>query len=358
MAGHTRIHGSEDHGGTVGGWASTSFVTTDQTPATTDAGTLYRYTVATTTNRTITLPSVGSSDDGIMFWVENDSMYTITVKPSDSDSVWTAGSGYGITLFRKSLVCLKYNDTTTNWEIIYNNNCNVGLISIEGLKCHISDFGISNGKIKDDAKRHLITATSTSTIIESSIWKFGPSSLYFGESDYVSIASLSTVTSADFNIFSSTSTNVTLETWVYFVDSSTLEHIFGFYEDSNNYWSLLRNTSNQLNFEYKSGGTSYINMTAGTLTNETWYHVVYCKKGAESGLYLNGTQIAYDATFTTDTLTATYFQIGNINSTNRLNGRINAFTLTHSNPYNLAPNSGLTNTISSWNTSTRLNPVL
>jgi len=172
MGNLSNLFGSGNNGSvSYTGWFSENDVAIDQTPSTTDAGQMYRFTSSTSADRTLTLPSVDAASDGIIFWIANESAYTITITPNDSSSVWNSGNGYGIELPEKVVICLRYNHSNTTWEIV---NKSGGMVKLEGLKLHVPcDFqgtyqpGANTGLLSDLVGRHRVK-TFNQAYIESS----------------------------------------------------------------------------------------------------------------------------------------------------------------------------------------------
>jgi len=146
---------------------------------------------------------------------------------------------------------------------------------------------------------------------------------------------------ADWDVFGSTSGDVTVCGWVYFDDAvGSTETLMCQWEDANNRWQLYRsNSGGSLGIYYVSGGTGYIDISGGALAQNTWHHVALVKKGAETGVYIDGAQVAYDATFTADTFAGSLYvgQLGN--SSQYFDGRMDDWAIVYHNIFGAAPNS-------------------
>jgi len=330
------------------GWSTENNVTTDQTPATTDSGEMFRFTSSTAADKSLTLPSVGISDDKMTFWIQNDSKYTITIKPSDSDKIWNSGAGYGIELVEKAIVCLRYNHGRTTWDIA---NKSGGTVRLEGLKLHLPcDEMLSAGlhtwdRLIDKTNQHLSYGL-VGWDYNSNNSKFGAAAAYFnGSTHYVIIGD-----SSDWDVFGSTSGDYTVACWVYFDTSAgSLEMLLQQYEDGSNYWMLRRKTSGAIEIVFIRGGVTDININGGSTSSATWYHVALAKVNAETGLYVDGSQVAYDATFTLDTFAGS-LNVGRWGSgADYLDGRMDDIVIANQNIYDANPNVGNTDTLSNWN---------
>jgi hypothetical protein len=151
--------------------------------------------------------------------------------------------------------------------------------------------------------------------------------------------------SADWDVFGSTSNDCTVCGWVYCDDAAgSAEAIIDHYEDGNNFWDMYRTAGGALSARYVSGSTYYVNITGGTLSQSTWHHVCLAKIGAETGIYIDGSQVAYDATFTPDTFAGSLY-FGQIASANYFDGQMQDWCICYQNIFGAAPVVGVTDTI-------------
>jgi len=337
-------------GGSGFDWTTENDVTTDQTPATTDAGEMFRFTSATAADRSLTLPSVGSGEDGDFFWIANESSYVITVKTSDDDFIWNSGAGYGVEMLGGTIICVRYDHSATKWEITSKTG---GMVRLEGLKLHLpcdilgtQDPGSTAGMMEDIVNKHRIRLLSGTSMGSAGSAKFGQSCAIFdGSSGYADSAD-----SSDWDVFGSTSEDYTVACWVYFDNTASAnEYCLAQYEDSNNQWGLLRKSDGTLWVFRYTGGVSDIDISGGTLSATTWYHIALCKIGSETGIYINGTQVAYDSSFTADAFLGSLY-IGQAGySSGYFDGRMDDIIIANQNIYDAAPNSTPDDTLSNWN---------
>jgi len=199
-----------DNGSLYSGWITENDVTTNQTPTTSDLGEMYRFTSSTAADRILTLPSVGSGDNGKILWIENNSDYIITIQPSDSDQVWLSGAGYGIELVERAIVCLRYNHSSTTWEII---NKSGGMVRLEGLKLFLPcsfqgtyQPASNYGQMPDLANSHRVDTVANMSIGSAQDAKFGMGCAEFNGSTVFMIS----IDSPDWDVFGSTSDDWTV----------------------------------------------------------------------------------------------------------------------------------------------------
>lgn len=328
--------------GALSGPKSVTDVTTNQTPATSDAGKMYHFTYSTAADRTFTLPSVGSSDDALPFWVQNSSEHLVTVQPSDSDSVWRSGAGYGVELTTDSLCCFRYNHAATRWDIIHKSG---GQVRLEGLRVHIpfnsvvGDTSSTWNRAFDKLGRHYPAGPIS--------WNTGRLSgqdvEYNGSNRYTLMSG-----SSDFDVFKATDIHATIAGWFYRDANGTSEALFSYYEDGNNYYDMELRADNALGVNYFSGGTGYVNTTGGSISATTWTHFALVIDNGKTGGYLNGSQVLWDAAFTADTFSAV-FNIGRFGDGSLyFDGRLSDFFIAFNNPYDAEPNSTPNDTLSNW----------
>jgi len=320
-------------------WGSEEEVTTNQSPTTSDLNSRYLYTTSTAADRTLTLPSVGSGEDGKWLTVTNASKYTITIAASDSDTIdWPALYVTSIEMLPNTHIVLRYNHANTKWEIVDKQGS--GQVRPSGTVLYLPfdsrSATASAGYFSYDGaeNRHSFWCNG---IFNPGNQKFGRAAAEFnaGNSDYAY-----TVDSADWDVFGSTSNDCTVCGWVRFdTAASSEEEIIAHREDGNNTWFGYRNAAGAAKMQVVSGGGTIINLSGGTLSQNTWHHYAVCRVGAEVGLYVDGSQVAYLATFTPDTFTGSLYFAQNGGSTNYFDGRLQDWTICYQNIFNAAPNS-------------------
>jgi hypothetical protein len=293
----------------------------------------------------VTLPSVSGTHDGQFLTVTNSSKYVITITASDNDTIgWPQLTVTSIEILPNCTVILRYNNDDAKWEIVFKagNQCRPagtrfympfykGMNYYDGANPYLN-YG-------DMTERHVLWGEAGWT------WgvknKFGAMTIDFqlNDSDYIYEPSNANFIS-DWDIFASTTGDMTLCGWVYCDDAiGASEYLVNQREDANNRWDLFRNGSGALGLYYEQNSSAEINISGGTLSQTTWHHVALIKIGAETGLYVDGTQVAYDATFTGDTFSAAVEFGRNAAGTNYFDGNMEDWALVHSNIFGAAPNS-------------------
>jgi hypothetical protein len=329
------------------GWDNENEVTTNQSPTISDLGERYLYTPATATDRTLTLPSVGEDEDGNWLTITNASEYVIQVDAADSDTIgWPQLVVASIEMLSNSQVVLRYDHSQTKWEIALKRG--PGQVRPTGTVLYWRPEFLTKTDtsdqifIPDQAERHLVLGTSG--------WgwgttpKFRPVCPVFAAvtSHYLYCES----TTDDWDVFGSTGNDCTVCGWVYCdLAAGSDEYFITHHEDINNRWELIRQADGKLRLYLRSGGSIEINAAGGTISQSTWHHVAAIKIGAESGIYIDGTQVAYDATFTPDTFTGA-LEFGRYGGgSNYFDGRMDDWAICYQNIFGAAPNVGNTDTI-------------
>lgn len=334
-------------------WTTENDVTTDQSPTTSDLGELYRYTSSTTADRTLTLPSVGSGEDGEWLAIRNAGKYMVYVTASDSDTIgWPSLAVQSLEMLGDSFLILRYSDTHARWEIIEKSGA--GQVRPKGTVLYLasrheggaySATGGYNAAWRDVAERnHMWT---NSAYVSGSQNAFGQHhSAYFPGSAFFRAEDCS-----DFDMLGSTSNAKTLVFWARNVNAAgaSPEIYASHYEDAGNEWCVLRGDSSSggtVIFQMNSGGANYIQMIGTTaIPSYTWVHIAIVQVGTEIGLYVNGNQEGYDGAWPADTFSG-HFYLGQFgNDSGYLVGHLDDFAIVHSNIFGAAPNSGNTDTI-------------
>jgi len=315
-------------------------VTTDQTPATSALNSMLAYTQSTAADRTVTLPSVGSSEDKKWLSIVNNSDYIITITASDSDTIgWPALSIASAEILPNTYVVVQYKHSNAKWMIAEKtgNQCRP---SGTALYLPMNRLGIypasgANTTVKDATGQHLGYGETDGVNVSNTTYKFTASYDFDGSDGHITFQD-----SPDWDLFSSQSGDVTMCGWIYCDDAVGANQDFMTQrEDAGNRWYFRRNTSGNLAMRYNTGGSIEIDIVGGTLSQSTWHHVALVKKGAETGIYIDGVQVAYDATFTADTLAAQLFVGYQDGSTTEFDGKMDDWAIVYHNIFGAAPNS-------------------
>ena len=129
-------------------------------------------------------------------------------------------------------------------------------------------------------------------------------SIYFdGTGDYLSVASSS--------VFDFGSSDFTMECWVYLeTDSDGAGGIIEIYSDDNNYIRLFRAGGPDLQLRGASGGTTQFDIQSSAQSTDTWIHVAAVRNGSTIALYLDGTEVGTDSSFTIPSLSGAQVLVG------------------------------------------------
>jgi hypothetical protein len=327
--------------------------TDDYSVLTTDTNTIVELGLSTSDNKTFTLPSVGSSNDGDIYVFLNNSGYKLTIATSDTDSIWNSGAEYGIEMLdRGTLVALRYDHTNTKFDIIHKTG---GRVIVEGLKLHVPmnrlfNFDPSDVYYECDEISGLHFGESVGLyILDESYSKFPPSCYDFdGLDDYIKF-----VDSTDWDVFGSQTGIKTISGWVY---NETVTRSYDYwichYEDGNNYWMISTSSTGYPRMEYKSDSTSYIDGSSSTqIIADTWTHIALVINGSDVGLYVDGVQVVYDGSWSADSFSGNLY-IGNFSGgssnfsggSRTFYGKMQDWFLAYNNIFEASPNVGLTDT--------------
>lgn len=139
--------------------------------------------------------------------------------------------------------------------------------------------------------------------ISTAQFKFGSSSCLFasGTSDYLQIAD-----SSDWDLGTG---DFTIDFWIRptTLDTSFGNGLFEQGSDLSNFISCGTNTSKQIIFTVKSGGSTIVSIAGTTvLAINNWYHVALINSGGTLKLYVNGTSEASSAIGTMPNISANF----------------------------------------------------
>jgi len=180
--------------------------------------------------------------------------------------------------------------------------------------------------------------------VKTATKKWGTGSLLLDGTDYLYYAD-----SSDWDVFSSLSTDWTIDWWFKFNDYSTpsnqwfLQHNTGNNSDG---WGFYK-ASTTFRFWLRTGGVTYFNGENGAIPQDTdWHHCAYIKVGDDLGIYLDGTQVGYELLDRTINLSGNLY-IGNYyGGVSGLNGYMDEISIVNYNIFSATPVSGKTDTIS------------
>lgn len=320
------------------------------TVLTSDVGIIIELGALTAAAKEFTLPSVGSADDGLLLFFQNDSYYTLTIGVSDTDHVWNSGAGYGIELPEKgTFVGLRYDHSQTKWDIVQKIG---GKVLIEGLKLqlplnHIQLYDLDNiatlATMNDEAGRHTFTINDNIYRRGAVSAKFGPGCIEMAGTDEFLVSQEDA--DVDWSVFGTQTGHKTVAGW-FFTDTvaATAGMIIAQYEAAGEKWNLFRSTAAlRLVYSHTGGDAGNIDMTAGVISVSTWHHFAIILDGVNVGMYLDGQIVAHTVSWGADEFDGSPLFIGQEGGgANWHNGRLQDYHISFNNPYGAAPDAGLT----------------
>ena len=151
--------------------------------------------------------------------------------------------------------------------------------------------GVGSSFTDSSASAHTITTAGTVRQVPT-VFTFSNTALYFdGDSDYVSFPD-----SADWDI----TTDWSVDGWVKLTDHVGTECIIMQWQSSTQLWHFAHTHGSGLAM-WIDGGAADVNMAGGEITDTDWHHWAFCKVGTACGIYLDGSQKAYQAANCTTT---------------------------------------------------------
>jgi len=142
-------------------------------------------------------------------------------------------------------------------------------------------------------------------------------------------------------------TNVTVDFWIKMNTHVGGDVAIAQYEDSNNNWYIIHEHGSGWVFILESGGVNIITTGyGGEITDSNLHHIALCKVGNAYGMYVDGTQVNYVSSASSDSLLGPLFigQYGD--GSNFIDGYIDDIRISFSNVFSATPNSGPSDTIS------------
>ena len=197
-----------------------------------------------------------------------------------------------------------------------------------------------------DSSSNNHTPTYGADASATAVKRFGAGGIYLdGNSDYVRVPDAT----PDFDICKSSAENWTVDFWVKHDSAPSLQCYFSQRQDASNYYFMINQVGQGIEFWYVSGGVARIDgdtFSNTDITDLVWHHIALCKVGSTWGMYLDGQQIGYVASVTVGAAFAGPLEVGR-DSTNGWyhNGRIDEFRIQYGNYFSAAPVVGLTDTI-------------
>ena len=301
----------------------------------------------TVAHRTHTLPSVGATEDGLTFHFQNDSQFDMNIIAADSDTVWKLASEGIVSTTAGGSCSLTYDHANTMWKFFPG----AGRWMVYGLKAYLqlnsleidTGGGSTEPWVTDLTYRNSFEALGSVNISRNNtLQNFGPVSMVFnGTTGYIY-----TFDSPDWDIFGSADGSHTISMWVRADDAVGTQRIFiSQYEDGANFWYLARNSAGNLRFMWRSGGTTYIDINAGAILQNTWHFVTVCRDGSAFGTYLDDSQVGWDGAWSTGTVAGNLYIAQNGASAFFFDGRLQDIPIMNQNLFGLTPVVGVTDTL-------------
>jgi len=164
--------------------------------------------------------------------------------------------------------------------------------------------------------------------------KWGTGSLELdGTGDYLSYAD-----SADWDIVGSLVDDWTIDLWIKTNNTDTEQRIICQYQDGSNEWESRLYLKKIYMLAYIGGAMKFnFATTNNVITDTNWHHVAFIKVGAVIGIYVDGSQEAYDTVDATGTVAGSLY-IGHLGTaTAYFNGYMDEIRIQHSNIFEASP---------------------
>jgi hypothetical protein len=128
--------------------------------------------------------------------------------------------------------------------------------------------------------------------IDTAVKKYGTGSIQFdGTGDYIEASYVG-------DVFDFDTGDWTLECWVYLQsDTDSAGGIIEIYSNDNNFIRLFRAGGPDIQLRGSSGGTQQFDIQSSAQSQNTWIHVAGVRDGSTIRLFVNGTQVGTDTSF-------------------------------------------------------------
>ena len=225
--------------------------------------------------------------------------YTAQADPTTVRIILDEATPIGTTTVNTDIKAYASRDNGTTFTQITNLASQGDLITAPGgidvyTKLMLHCDGANDGTTFTDSSSeggntaHTVTANAD-VHTDTAVKKFGTASAQFdGTGDY-----LSAPDSADWDL-AINSDSYTIDFWCYFSSQSGDRCLVEQYEDGNNYWALICNSTTGFRFQVHSGGSEVV--TTGTMgvavPNTTWMHIAMVKNANIYTIYKDGVATA------------------------------------------------------------------
>jgi hypothetical protein len=196
----------------------------------------------------------------------------------------------------------------------------------------------------DATGRHTPSTLSAGAEIDTAFKKYGNSSLSVPD---INGTPLTIPASTDFtDLFNALDSDSTISLFyrmngashdLYFINVGSGSNSFAFQQTTTPGFGLM--------FELKNSGSPRVRLYSGVLpTDNNWHHAAVVKKGQDSGLYLDGVQVAHWFQTVVGDVSGDW-KIGHISTGQKLDGNMDELVVAHHNMFNGNPDAGLSDTI-------------
>jgi hypothetical protein len=169
-----------------------------------------------------------------------------------------------------------------------------------------------------------------------------PCYVFDGTSDQLSLPD-----HADWDLFEDAD-DATIDLWGKFPETpSGGEQFMGQFEGGQDFWMLYHNSSVLIRFVLYNGDGEVVSCSASSGINDSdWHHIAAIKVGTDYGCYVDGIQVAYDSSASTDTFSGEFVLGGHGDvGGDWFDGQMNEIRIYDGNPFSAAPNATPDDTI-------------
>ena len=140
------------------------------------------------------------------------------------------------------------------------------------------------------------------------------------------------------DVTGSNADNWNVDCQVKLIDEDEDQFYVGQWEDFSNGWQILQFASGyQVKFQWRIEGGTELNIGGNGISDNDWHHILLIKKAQLYGVYVDGTQISYGTSASTDTYTGALY-VGLEGTATDTNGYIDEVRVQHSNYFGGTPN--------------------
>ena len=193
---------------------------------------------------------------------------------------------------------------------------------------------------------HTITNNNVTFTNSAGQYKFGYAAVFNGSN-----AILTSPNSADWDIMADKDTDFTIDCWFKAANAEDVTmYLVNQWDDDEERWQLTRTSTEIFQFRSATNGVEGITLSSSAHANTDWHHIAVIRKGSSNiiGLYIDGTQEAYDTMTDAEEVTLTsILTIGKWGGAAGyyLNGNLDELRISATNHFNANPNTTTDDTI-------------